>query len=71
VVISRYSAFGNWIGLPYLYPVERAEDVPGWVEAATVETMRKEYAEAHLESLAAYAHQHDQLELNEIIIPRI
>jgi hypothetical protein len=54
-----------------LYAVERAEDVPGWVEAATVETMRKEYAEAHLESLAAYAHQHDQLELNEIIIPRI
>jgi len=39
--------------LPYLYAVEKVEDVPEWVEKTTVENMRKEYAEAHLESLVS------------------
>jgi hypothetical protein len=65
VVISRYSRIRNldWVAvplLPYLYAVEKAEDVPGWVEAATVETMRKEYAEAHLESLASPRQGYDE-----------
>ncbi|HEY6376929.1 MAG TPA: hypothetical protein VIX90_15520 [Edaphobacter sp.] len=65
VVISRYSRIRklDWVAvplLPYLYAVEKAEDVPGWVEAATVERMRKEYAEAHLESLASLRQGYDK-----------
>ena len=65
VVISRYSRIRklDWVAVPlfpYLYAVEKAEDVPGWVEAATVETMRKEYAEAHLESLASPRQGYDE-----------
>ena len=65
VVISRYSRIWklDWVAvplLPYLYAVEKAEDVPGWVEAATVETMRKEYAEGHLESLASLNQGYDK-----------
>ena len=59
VVISRYSHIqetGFWVAqsppLPYLYAVDKAEDVPEWAEAASVERMRKEYAEGNLESLA-------------------
>jgi hypothetical protein len=40
--------------------VEKAEDVPGSVEAATVEIMRKEYAEAHLESLVSLTQEYDK-----------
>ncbi len=65
VVISRYSRIRklDWVAvplLPYLYAVEKAEDVPGWVEAETVETMRKEYAEGHLESLASLNQGYDK-----------
>jgi hypothetical protein len=65
VVISRYSRIRklDWVAvplLPYLYAVEKAEDVPGWVEAATVETMRKDYAEAHLESLVSLTQGYDK-----------
>ena len=56
VVISRYSHIRklDWVAiplLPYLYAVDKAEDVPEWAEAASVEKMREEYAEANLESL--------------------
>jgi len=52
-VISRYSGIRNfdWIAmplLPYLYAVDRVEDVPEWAESSSVERMRAEYAEAHL-----------------------
>jgi hypothetical protein len=56
VVISRYSGVRklDWVAiplLPYLYAVERAEDVPESADAASVAEMRREYAEAHLQSL--------------------
>jgi hypothetical protein len=65
VVISRYSRIRklDWVAvplLPYLYAVEKAEEVPGWAEAASVETMRKEYAKAHLESLASPRQGYDE-----------
>ena len=58
VVISRYSRVRklDWVAmplLPYLYAVERAEDVPQWAEAASVAEMRNAYAEAHLTSLVS------------------
>jgi hypothetical protein len=58
VVISRYSRIRklDWVAmplLPYLYAVERAEDVPQWAEAASVTEMRNAYAEAHLTSLVS------------------
>ena len=58
VVISRYSRIRklDWVAmplLPYLYAVERAEDVPQWAEAASVAEMRNAYAEAHLTSLVS------------------
>jgi len=58
VVISRYSRIRklDWVAiplLPYLYAVERAEDVPQWAEAASVAEMRNAYAEAHLMSLVS------------------
>src|SRR5271156_4636936 len=58
VVISRYSRIRkfDWVAiplLPYLYAVERAEDVPEWAEATSVEEMREAYAEAHLTSLVS------------------
>src|SRR6266478_6500302 len=64
VVISRYSRIRklDWVAmplLPYLYAVEKVEDVPEWVEATTVEKMRKEYAEAHLESLFSVTRGYD------------
>src|SRR5437016_3468970 len=58
VVISRYSRIRklDWVAiplLPYLYAVEQAADVPQWAEAASVEELRKEYAESHLMSLVS------------------
>ena len=64
VVISRYSRIRSldWVAiplLPYLYAVERAEDVPQWAEAASVAEMRKTYAEAHLASLVSATRGYD------------
>jgi hypothetical protein len=58
VVISRYSGIRklDWVAiplLPYLYAVEREEDVPEWAAKLEVERMREEYAEAHLGDLAS------------------
>ncbi len=58
VVISRYSRIRklDWVAiplLPYLYAVERAEDVPDWAERQTVTAMREAYAEAHLGTLTS------------------
>jgi hypothetical protein len=58
VVISRYSGIRklDWVAvplLPYLYAVERAEDVPEWAAKTEVTRMRNEYAEAHLGDLAS------------------
>ena len=56
VVISRYSRVGrlDWIAIPlipYLYAVDRAEDVPAKADMISVAKMRQQYAERHLESL--------------------
>lgn len=64
VVISRYSGIRNfdWVAiplLPYLYAVERAEDVPEWAEQPAIAAMREEYAEAHLGALASDASEAD------------
>ncbi len=64
VVISRYSRIRqfDWIAiplLPYLYAVERAEDVPDWAEADEIDKMRKQYAEAHLTSLVSSTRGYD------------
>jgi hypothetical protein len=64
VVISRYSRIRSldWVAiplLPYLYAVERVEDVPQWAEAASVAEMRKTYAEAHLASLVSETRGYD------------
>lgn len=64
VVISRYSGIRSldWIAIPlmpYLYAVEQAEDVPQWAEPASVEEMRRQYAEAHLGSLISAAKRYD------------
>src|ERR1700745_3216669 len=66
VVISRYSRIRklDWVAiplLPYLYAVERAEDVPQWAEAAPVAEMRKAYAEAHLTSLVSAIKGYDTM----------
>ncbi len=58
VVISRYSGIRklDWVGiplLPYLYAVDRIEDVPEWASRPVVESMREEYATAHLGDLAS------------------
>lgn len=65
VVISRYSRIKklDWVAmplLPYLYAVEKAEDVPESVDKATVEKMQREYAEAHLESLVSGTKDYDK-----------
>ena len=46
IVISRYSRIGklDWIAIPlmpYLYAVDRAEDVPVWADATSVAMMRR------------------------------
>jgi hypothetical protein len=58
VVISRYSKIRqfDWIAIPlmpYLYAVERAEDVPDWAEKTAVDNLREQYAEVHLTSLVS------------------
>ena len=65
VVISRYSRIRklDWVAmplLPYLYAVEKVEDVPEWVEPITVEKIRNEYDEVHLESLVSMTRGFDQ-----------
>src|ERR1700757_2983896 len=65
VVISRYSRIRklDWVAiplLPYLYAVERAEDVPQWAEAASVAEMRNAYAETHLTSLVSAINGYDK-----------
>jgi hypothetical protein len=64
VVISRYSKIRtfDWIAiplLPYLYAVDRAQDVPEWAEAASVDKLRKQYAETHLASLVSATKGYD------------
>jgi hypothetical protein len=58
VVISRYSRILNfdWIAmplLPYLYAVDRVEDIPVWAESSSIQRLRAEYAEAHLGVLSS------------------
>src|SRR5438270_13520906 len=58
VVISRYSGIRrlDWIAiplLPYLYAVERVEDVPEWSAKTDVARMREEYAQVHLGALTS------------------
>jgi hypothetical protein len=57
VVISRYHKVGgyDWIAiplLPYLYAVERAEDIPQSADAELRERLRDEYRRKHLEKIA-------------------
>jgi len=64
VVISRYSNIKkfDWIAiplLPYLYAVDRAEEVPEWAEASSVERIREQYAETHLASLVSATQRYD------------
>jgi hypothetical protein len=64
VVISRYSRIRklDWVAiplLPYLYAVENVDDVPDRADAAPVERMREEYAEAHLSSLTSVIKGYD------------
>jgi hypothetical protein len=64
VVISRYSRVRklDWVAiplLPYLYAVERAEDVPEWADATSVQAIRAQYAEAHLGSLVSMVKGYD------------
>jgi len=65
VVISRYSRIRqlDWVAiplLPYLYAVDRPEDVPEWAEADSVEKLREQYAETHLESLVSTIKGYDK-----------
>lgn len=64
VVISRYSHIHklDWIAIPlmpYLYAVERSEDVPQWAEPGAVAQMQQEYADAHLASLVSATEGND------------
>jgi hypothetical protein len=64
VVLSRYSRIRSfdWIAIPlmpYLYAVERADDVPERAEQASVDVMRRQYAEAHLSSLISETQGYD------------
>jgi hypothetical protein len=64
VVISRYSGIRklDWVAiplLPYLYAVERVEDVPEWAAKTDVGRMRDQYAEAHLGDLASATKEFD------------
>lgn len=57
VVISRYNRIAgyDWIAiplLPYLYAVERPEDVPASADASTVARLRNSYRRSHLRTLA-------------------
>lgn len=57
-VISRYHRVGgyDWIAIPlipYLYAVERADQVPEWASPEEVASIRDSYRRAHLEKIAA------------------
>lgn len=57
VVLSRYSNIDgyDWIAIPlvpYLYAVERTEDIPTTADAGIVERLRDEYRRNHLLDLA-------------------
>ncbi len=57
VVISRYNRVAgyDWIAIPlvpYLYAVNRPEDVPAFTDEATVSLLRDRYRRAHLRKLA-------------------
>jgi hypothetical protein len=65
VVISRYFRIRklDWVAiplLPYLYAVENSKDVPEQTDLASVQTMRQQYAENHLESLASTSQEYDR-----------
>jgi hypothetical protein len=56
VVISRYNRIGgfDWIAVPlvpYLYAVERLEDVPASIDPSVVERLRDSYRRLHLLTL--------------------
>jgi hypothetical protein len=56
-VISRYDRIGayDWIAIPlipYLYAVEKPEDVPLYVDSKVVGYLRDEYRRSHLEEIA-------------------
>jgi hypothetical protein len=56
-VISRYDGVGgyDWVAIPlipYLYAVDRPEDIPLFVDPKTVSFLRNEYRMKHLESVA-------------------
>lgn len=57
VVISRYDGVNHydWVAIPlvpYLYAVERPEDVPLFVDAKMVAVLRDRYRREHLEAVA-------------------
>lgn len=57
VVISRYRRVGgyDWVAIPpipYLYAVERADQVPEWATPELVAALRDQYRRTHLEELA-------------------
>lgn len=57
IVISRYDGVGgyDWIAIPlipYLYAVERPEDVPLFADAKMVNFLRDQYRRKHLEAVA-------------------
>ena len=57
VVISRYTRVGgyDWIAIPlipYLYAVEKPEDVPLYVDSKLVAFLRDQYRRSHLEEIA-------------------
>jgi hypothetical protein len=65
VVISRYYRIQklDWVAiplLPYLYAVEHSKDVPEQADLASVQSMRQEYAENHLGSLASTSKEFDK-----------
>src|SRR5229473_1649317 len=56
-VISRYDGIGDhdWVAIPlipYLYAVERPEDIPLFVDAKMVNFLRDQYRRKHLEAVA-------------------
>ena len=60
VVISRYDGIGkhDWVAIPlvpYLYAVERPEDVPLFADAKMTAFLRDRYRRKHLEEIARAA----------------
>src|SRR6266571_1211950 len=56
IVLSRYDAVGgyDWVAIPlipYLYAVERPEDIPLFADKKIVAFLRDRYRRDHLESL--------------------